>query len=159
MTRRERYKKQLNELEGRRGRLLRAGRYLEAQDLHADIHRIERMIEEADAYEEACRPRPIREIVSREELQEMGIIPLMIETHLAADFLTAIAYEVVDRCEAHGLRDVTLMPELEKLIRQSEKFASFLTSLGPELRELMLRNENLNESIHGKYKRYIEQRL
>ena len=138
---------------------MRTGRYFDSVRLNQDIIEIEKCIRKAEEYEESCRPKPLKEILSEEELHEMGIIPLMIECHLAADFLTGIAYEIVDVCKKHGLTDVSFMPELKDLIKKSDIFASFLTKISPELRNLLLRNETLNASLHKKYIRYIEQRL
>ena len=89
----------------------------------------------------------------------MGIIPLMIECHLSADFLTGVAYSVVDICKKHGFSDVVLMPDLQDIIKKTEKFASFLAEVSPELCELITNNETLNNAIHKKYLKYIEQRL
>ena len=159
MTRLERYRRQLAELEARRGRLLRSGNFVKASALSQDILEIERLIGEAEEYEESMKPRPIRELVTKEKLDEMGIIPLMIECHLVADFLTEISYEIVDICRKEGFEDVRLMPELKELIKRSEVFASFLTSLSPELMNLVVNNETFNASLHKKYVKYIEQRI
>lgn len=89
----------------------------------------------------------------------MGIIPLIIECHLAADFLTEVSYMVVDICKKHGLSDISLMPDLKEIIKKTDKFASFLTGVSPELTDLLVRNETFNASLHKKYVKYIEQRL
>lgn len=159
MTRFERYKEQLAKLEAKRNMLMRTGRYVDSVRLNQDIIEIEKCIREAEEYEESCRPKPVEEILSEEELHEMGIIPLMIECHLAADFLTGIAYEIVDICKKHGLSDMTFMPGLKDLIEKSEMFASFLTKVSPELRNLVVNNETLNNALHKKCLGYIEQRL
>ena len=159
MTRLERYREQLAKLEAKRNMLMRTGRYVNSVRLNQDIIEIEKCIREAEEYEESCRPKPLKEILSEEELHEMGIIPLMIECHLAADFLTGIAYEIVDICKKHGLSDITFMPDLKDLIEKSEMFASFLTKISPELRSLVVNNETLNNALHKKCINYIGQRL
>ncbi len=159
MTRLERYRDRLSQLEERRSELLRAGKYCESSALHEDIKEVERLIKEVEEYEESLKPRPIRELVSEQQFQEMGIIPLMIECHLVADFLVEVAYMVVDRCKAYGFVDVSLMPDLMDIIKRLEKFASFVTTLSPELCNLIVRNETLNASLHKKYLKYIAQRL
>lgn len=159
MTRKERYRQQLNELEGRRGRLLRSGRYMEAQNLHADIQKIERMIREADEYEKSLKPKPVKEVLSQQQIDEMGLIPLMIEAHLVADFLVEIADMLVDICDKHNIGGVVLPQGFQELIRNAEKFASSLTSISPELSDLVVNNETFNASLHKKYLKYIEQRL
>ena len=159
MTRLERYREKLARLEEKRGLLMRSGRYLESNALNADIKDVERAIREAEEYEERCRPRSLKDTVSKEELDEMGIIPLMIVCHLASDFLTGVCYDIVDRCKAHGFTDVRLMPELKEVLSVNNRFASALTEMGPSLSEIITGNETLNEAILKKYITYIEQRL
>lgn len=159
MTRKERYSAQLSKLEEKRGKLLRSGRFAEAAALTADIKEIESLIKQADAYEEATRSRPITELLSREEIQKMGLIPLMIECHLVADFLTETAYMIVDTLHEHGFDDVTFMPEITELIKRSEKFAGGMAKISPELCDLVVNNETFNASLHKKYLKYIGQRL
>lgn len=122
-----------------------------------------RSFAEASMVAHALRVPPheleILAVLAKQELHEMGIIPLMIECHLAADFLTGVAYSVVDICKKHGFSDVVLMPDLQDIIKKTEKFASFLTKVSPELCKLITNNETLNNSIHKKYLKYIEQRL
>lgn len=84
------------------GTLLRCGRFIEANNLNNDLREIELLIRQAEEYEEATKPKPLKDIVTKKQLNEMGIIPLMIECHLAADFLTGVAYSVVDTCKKHG---------------------------------------------------------
>lgn len=159
MTRLERYKEQLAKLEEKRSRLLRSGRFIEANNLNNILREIELLIRQAEEYEEATKPKPLKDIVTKEQLHEMGIIPLMIECHLAADFLTGVAYSVVDICKKYGFSDVMLMPDLQDIIKKTEKFASFLTKVSPELCKLVTENDTFNESVHKKYLKYIEQRL
>lgn len=83
----------------------------------------------------------------------------MIECHLVADFLSEVSYMVVDICKEHGLYDVSFMPELKEILKRTDKFASFLTTLSPGLSDLLVRNETFNASLHKKYLKYIEQRL
>lgn len=159
MTRLERYREKLARLEEKRALLMRSGRYLESNALNDDIKDVERAIREAEEYEERCKPRSLKDTVSKEELDEMGIIPLMIVCHLASDFLTGVCYDIVDRCKAHGFTDVRLMPELKEVLRVNNRFASALTEMGPSLSKIITGNETLNEAILKKYITYIEQRL
>lgn len=143
----------------KRGRLLRSGKYINAIRLADDIENIEKKIAEADAYEEAMKPKPIIELKSREELDAMGIKPLMVECYLIADFLTAVAYEVVDTCERNGLAGVELVPELKEVIEKGEAFTKRLTKTTPDLIDLITNNDTLNEALHKKCLGYIHQRL
>lgn len=156
MTKLERYQNQVKELEAKRASLLRSGQYIQSMNLHKDIEEIKQKIEEIRPYYE---PRPLSESVSHEELKAMGIIPLMIECHLIADFLTEVCYMVVDICKEHGFDNVSFVPELREILKKTDKFASFLSGLSPELCDLLTRNETFNKSLHKKFLTHIEQRL
>ncbi len=158
MTRFERYRKQIEVLEAKRNLLLRNGRYIEASNLNNDILEVKKAIKQAEDYEELTKPKPIRDLLTKEELDEMGLIPLMIEAHLVADFLTEVCYMIVDVCNDHGLNDVSFMPDLKDILKRADKFASFLTTLDPDLTDMLVRNDTFNASLHKKYLKYIEQR-
>lgn len=138
---------------------MRSENYLQSLRLGDEIENVSKLIKEAEEYEEQCKMRPIKDVVSKQELDEMGIIPMMIICHLAADFLTQEAYEIVDVCKAHGFDDVVLAPDLRDLLKAADRFAGFLTKVSPELCDLLVRNETFNTSLHKKYLKYIEQRL
>lgn len=159
MTRLEIYKERLDKLYVKKDQLNKAGKYIQANNLHKDILEIEKLIKEAEEYEEACKPRPVVDMVSQEELNQMGIIPLMIECHLIADMLTEVSYMIADKFKEYGFQEIEFMPELQDIIKKSDKFASFLTDMSEELKGLLVRNETLNASLHKKYTNYIEQRL
>lgn len=153
------YKKQLSKLEEKRSSLMRAGKYMQCFALNDDIKEIENLIKQAEAYEEATKSKPIKEILSREEIDEMGIIPLMIECHLVSDFLVEITYMISDICKSKGLSELKFSEDITKAIKANEVFASFLTKMSTELSDLLIRNETFNASLHKKYQKYIEQRL
>lgn len=156
MTKIERYREQIKELEKRRSNLLRSGRYMESMELNKKIIEIKEMIDEL---EEEITPRPLSESVSPQELKEMNIVPLMIEAHLVADFLTEVCYMVKDTVKKHGFDAVHFVPELNELIKKSDSFASFLLKMSPDLQKLLLKNETFNASLHKKYLNHIDQRL
>lgn len=138
---------------------MRTGRYIESDQLNRDIDRIKQMIDEADAYEESCKPKPVIDIVGEEELHKSGIIPLMIECHLIADFLIEVSYMVKDKCKELGLTGLKFTDELEYILQKSNIFAEELITLCPEDGKILLRNETFNASLHKKYMKYMEQRL
>lgn len=138
---------------------MRSGHYVQSIALNDEIKEAERLMKEAEDYEKASKPKPIRELLTKEEIDEMGIIPLMIECHLAADFLTEVAYMVLDTCKEHGLENISFMPDLRELIKKSDMFASFLTKVSPELCDILVRNNTFNDALHKRYLKYIERRL
>ncbi len=89
----------------------------------------------------------------------MGIVPLMIECHLVADFLVEMSYKIKERCQQYGFTNIIFGKDLQKAIKANECFASFLTKVSPELCNLIVRNEMLNAALHKKYVSYINQRL
>lgn len=156
MTRLERYEQQLKDLEKRKNEFIKAGNFIKSIALQKDINEIKALIEEARKYYE---PRPMSELITPQELKEMNIVPLMIECHLIADFLTEVCYMVVDTVKAHGFDNISFVPELKEIIAKTDKFASFLTRMSPDLQDLLLRNETFNASLHKKYLKHIDQRL
>lgn len=156
MTRLQRYEEKVKELEAKRSKLMREGKILQSMNLHKDIEDIKKQIEEIRPYYE---PRPLSESVTPQELKEMNIVPLMIECHLIADFLTEVSYMVKDTVKKHGFENITFVPELDQIIKLSNSFASFLIRLTPELQQLLLRNETFNASLHKKFLKHIDQRL
>lgn len=159
MTYRERYKAKLDKMERQRRDFLQRGHYVQAANLSADIKHIEELLAEADAYEESTRPKPLSETMTREEIDQTGVIPLLIECHLVADFLTEVAYMVTDNLKAIGITDVEFMPTLNNLLKNSEKFAGDLAKISPDLCELITNNETFNASLHKKFTKYIHQRI
>lgn len=157
MTRLERFRERLAKLEEKRCGLLRSGRYTEAVCLTEDIKKVEEMIREAEDYEEATKPKPAKELLNEEEISR--IVPLMIECHLVADFLTETAYMIVDQLKEFGISGVRFMPELTELLEKSEKFAGAMAKMNTELCDLIVNNETFNASLHKKYLKYIGQRL
>ncbi|MCH5234499.1 MAG: hypothetical protein J1E16_04335 [Muribaculaceae bacterium] len=156
MTKLERYQAQLKELEQKEKDLFSNGRYMQSISLHKKIDEIKAMIEEIRPYYE---PRPLSESVTPQQLKEMNIVPLMIECHLIADFLTEVCYMVVDTVKAHGFDNISFVPELKEIIKRTDKFASFLNGMSPGLQDLLLRNETFNASLHKKFLKHIDQRL
>lgn len=132
------------------------GNYVKAIALAKDINEVRAEIEEARKYYE---PRPLSEVLTRREIEEMGIIPLMIECHLIADFLTETCYMVRDIVKSHGFEDVSFMPELKDILKRTDRFASFLAGVSPELCDLITRNETFNLSLHKKFQKHINTRL
>ncbi len=157
------YRKKLEELEARRSQFMYSGNLTQCFALNEEIKNVEKMIKQAEAYEEATKSRPIIETISKEELDKTGIIPLMIECHLISDMLVEVAYMVVDRLKELGYEKVSFMKDLTTAINANEKFATFITQLqhdeNDELYNLLTRNETLNRAIHKKYVSYMDQRL
>lgn len=156
MTKIERYEEQVKELEARRSQLLRNNQFIKSMQLNEKIKEIKSMIDEL---KEATTPRPLSETVTKEELKEMNIIPLMLTCHLAADFLTQVCYEIIDICEAHGLSNVNFVPELKEILKKTDSFASFLIRMSPDIQNLLLRNETFNAALLKRYLNYIETRM
>lgn len=95
MTRLERYKAKLAEFEHRRNEFMRQGKYVQMQMLDADIDELRRLIEEAE-------PKPVTQLFTHEELRESGLVPAVLEVHLAADYLAACAYTIEDTVRKLG---------------------------------------------------------
>lgn len=154
MTRLERYKQQLAELEARRSRLMRQGKYMQMQGLSCDIDRVRELIREAEAYE----AKPIKELVSMDAIHESGLIPALMECHLAADYLAACSYTVKDIIKGMGFTAVSIIPDINEIISRCNSFASILCEKNECLRDMLLDDETLINAIHKKTVSYIAQR-
>ncbi len=152
MTRLERYKEQLTKLEHKRGEFMRRGKYMEMQRLAADIDEVKRLISEAE-------PKPVTELFSPEQLRESGLVPAIVEVHLAADYLAACCYTVEDIVKKLGGVPVSVIPELKEIIKKSNAFCSFLYEKDEDLRNLITDDETLMNALHKKSLSYMNQRL
>ncbi len=152
MTRLERYKEQLAKLEHKRGEFMRRGKYMEMQRLAADIDEVKRLISEAE-------PKPVTELFSPEQLRESGLVPAIVEVHLAADYLAACCYTVEDIVKKLGGVPVSVIPELKEINKKSNAFCSFLYEKDEDLRNLITDDETLMNALHKKSLSYMNQRL
>ena len=150
----ERYRQKLAELESRRNRLMRQGKYMQMQKLDVDIQSIRKMVDEAEKYE----ARPIRELLSMDEIHESGIIPIIMECHLAADYLTDCAYRLSDTIKKMGFNPVSLVPDMEEIISRSSAFAAILCQKDALLSDMLTNNETLIDALRKKTMHYIRQR-
>ena len=156
MTKIERLKEKLESLEKLRGQYMRKGRYSELFALNEDIDKLRTSIQDAEEY---GKPKPLTKILSREEIAESGIIPILIECNLAADFLTDCACTLKEAISNLGLKPVTIVPQLDELIKKSDLFATILSSCGNDrLANMLYDNETLIAALHKKTLSYIEQR-
>lgn len=158
MTRLERLKDQLDTHYRIRDMLLRSGRYLEAAETTRRIREVEAEVKAAEEYERLSKPVPVTKVITSERLDELGLIPLLIEAHLAADFLTGIAYAISDICKKEGFEQVIFSSDLQDILKKCDVFASALIRLCPNLTELLTENETLNMAVHKKYVSYITQK-
>lgn len=151
----EEYKRDLAELERQHSVLLRTGNLVKAMNLSSEISRVKKMIAEE---EERRRPKPITELITGEQLRASNLIPLLIETYLAMDFVNDCVYNVIDNANSMGLDIVRIAPELSDIKEKSQTFASFLCKQSQFLSDLMTDNETLINALHKKTRSYIEQR-
>lgn len=152
MTRLERYKQKLAELEAKRNQFMRQGKYVQMQHLDADLAELRRLIAEAE-------PKPVTELFTHEQIREAGLIPAVIEVHLAADYLAACCYTVEDVVKKLGGMAVSVIPELKEIIRKSNEFCSFLYEKDEDLKNLIMDDETLMNALHKKTMSYMSQRL
>ncbi len=154
MTRLDRYRERLSALETRRNQFMRQGKYMQMQKLACDMERVEGLIKEAEAYE----AKPIKELVSMDAIRESGLIPALMECHLAADYLAACSYTVKDIIKGMGFTAVSIIPDIDNIISRCNAFASILCEKNECLRDMLLDNETLINAIHKKTMSYICQR-
>lgn len=116
------------------------------------------MIKEVEEYEESIKPKPIKELIPMDKIHESGIIPMIMECHLAADYLTACAYQLSDTIKEMGFNPVSIIPDIEEIIKKSDAFASILCGKNQCLSDLLTGNQTLIDALHKKTVSYITQR-
>lgn len=85
-----RFQQKLEKLEAKRSQLMRSGKYLESVRMNEEIEQVRKLIEKEKQYQ----PKPLKDLVDRDKAKEA--VALIVECHLAADFLTATAYALKD---------------------------------------------------------------
>lgn len=150
------FRRQVAELERRHALLLKQGRIVQALALRRDIDNVQKMI---DAEEEARKPKPIQDLIPKDKLAESGLVELMIECHLIADFLNAVVYEIIDKVDEFGYSVHNVAPELREIADKTQKFASYMCTKDENLSDMMTDNETLINALHKKTLSYIQQRF
>lgn len=155
MTRLERYKEKLKEFEHKRNNFMRQGRYDLMRRLDNDIADLRREIEEAERYE----AKPIKQLMSSEEIEKHNLIPMLIEAHLAADFLTDCCYNIKDTLSKMGYNATTIVPELMEIKKRADSFACKLIGKNDKLNDLLALDDTLVAALHKKIFSYMKQRM
>lgn len=155
MTRLERYKEKLNEFEHKRNNFMRQGRYDLMRRLDNDIADLRKEIEEAERYE----AKPIKQLLSSEEIEKHNLIPMLIEAHLAADFLTDCCYNIKDTLSKMGYNATTIVPELMEIKKRADSFACKLIGKNDKLNDLLALDDTLIAALHKKIFSYMKQRM
>lgn len=151
----ERFKDRLKQLEARRNALMRSGKYMQSIQLNSDIEDIRKMIAKEEEY---YKPKSLKTLVTDKDKRK-EVVHLIIESHLAADYLTATAYALKDWLDDNGLIPYSVVPELEDIIKKSEAFASSICRINPKLSEMMVSNDTLIDALHKKTMSYITRNL
>lgn len=146
------YQQKLADLEARRSLLLRAGKYNQSMRLNDEIERIRKLIEDA-------KPKPVCTLFSLEEIRRLGIVPAVIEAHIAADYMAACCYTIEDILSRLGGNATTVVPELRDIIARLDNFCNYLYDKGDDPRALIEDDDILMEALHKKTMNYILQRL
>lgn len=156
MTKLERYKQKLTQLEAKRNQYLRSCNLIYAQRLEEDLKELRKLIAEAEAYE----AKPVRQLMTDEQIHNSGLIPAIIEAHLATDYLAACCYTIQDIVNNMGFNAVSVIPDVKDIIHRANKFASFLMQCGNgNLSDLLVEDETMLEALHKKVMTYITRKL
>ena len=155
MTRIERYESQLDELRRRRGLLLQHGQLVKAMRLGEELKAIESMI---DDMKEQTRPRPLAEIMTPQQLDQSGIVELITEAHIAADYMADVYYRLMDTCNDFRVAMDSVTEPLKQAIALNNEFVSDLMGKNAWLESVLLGNEILLAALHKKVASFISQR-
>ena len=152
----DRLKEQQTDLKRKIASLMQSGKYAQASGMMRKLNEIEVQIEEA----EAQVPRALSQLFDKKTLNESGINKLIVEVHLAADFLADCAYELKDAFDKLGVQETKLVPLLDEIKKRSQSFASIVCH--PEfagLSDFMVTNEEFINAMHEISQKYINDHL
>lgn len=107
---------------------------------------------------EYIKPKPLSESLTKEQLRQSNIIPLLLATHLAADFLAEEASNVEEAMHNMGLEPRSFIPEIKKLANEAGRLAGEICFRGDFFKSLVVDNEALLVALHKKTLSYINQR-
>lgn len=148
------YKRQLDKLIEKRQAAMREAQFATMMHLDADIAEIREKIAEEEKYQ----PRPARELLTKEQAIESGLLTFILEAHLAADFVADCAYKIKFTLDKFGLCPVSFIDEIELLRETADKITKNMMDCNDALADLLLDNETLIEALHKKVMSYIMQR-
>lgn len=83
---------------------------------------------------------------------------MIMECHLASDYLTDCAYRLSDTIKKMGFNPVSLIPDMEEIIAKSSAFAAILCQKDKYLSDMLTQNETLIDALRKKTMHYIRQR-
>lgn len=155
MTRIERYKDEIRKIEAKQRECVRRCDLLGLQKLNEDLAEAKQKLADAEEY----AAKPLTEFLSREEIQKSNIIPILLECHMAADFLNDCAFLLSKSIEKLGLQPVSILPDLKEILKKSNMFASILCTKGEDLSAILTDNDTLIAALHKKTLSYVEQRM
>lgn len=154
MTRIERFEADIERLEKKYKVFINTGNFVKAIAIKNDIERIRKMVED---HKEMFRPKDISEVLTKEQIQQSGLIPCLTEIHLVVDYLIACQYTLNDICDKCNIGLVDIQTNLKDIISRSDKMVSDLMARNGWLLDMMTDNETLNEALHKKISSYIKQ--
>lgn len=154
MTKIEKYKYDIECLEKKYALLIRTGNYVKALSLKSDIANIHRMLED---YKDSIRPKDINEVLTKEQIQQSGLIPALTEIHLVVDYLISCQYALSDICKKYNIGLVDVQANLKDIIGRSDRMVSDLMARNGWLMDMMTDNDTLNDAIHKKISSFIKQ--
>lgn len=147
-------RRRLAAAEHQRSLLLRTGRYLESMRKNQEIEELRQAIEHEEKF---YTPRPLAEIITDVD-KRIEIVRMLLELHLAADFVVDCVCGVKDWLNSEGLADISISRELADMKAVHERFASGLCKINDALCALMTDNDTLIEALHKKTLSYIDSR-
>lgn len=155
MKRIDQLRKKLADLEAKRNQFMREGKYGQMVAMDKTIKEARLQVEVAEEFE----LKPIRELMSSEDIIEAKLIHKATKLHIAADYVAEVSYELYDAFAELGYVLHTIIPEFEDLAKQAQKLAGLLIQKAPALTALLVDNDTLLKSIDMKVQSFIDQRI
>lgn len=152
----DRLRQRLETMQAERGALLRKGRLIQAAEYNSIIEAIENKIKEAEAYE----AQQLSKLVPEETLNKYRVPEMIIELHLAADYLADCAFSLRATLDHLGIERCSLYPLTDEICKKAQAFADIVCH--PEfgqLADFMCDNEQYTKALHGFSQSYMRQHL
>lgn len=154
------YQARLDQMIDRRNAYMRKGKLNYLPQMDADIAGLREIIKQCERDREARKPKPVTDLFTHEQIQKSGLIPAVLEIHLAADYLAACCYTVEDIVKQLGGVATSVIPEIKDVITRANNFCDALYEKDDEnATDIIENDEALMRTLHSKTMKHILQRL
>lgn len=156
MTRYERLKAKMRELEEKRASFIRSGELFKVARIDNRIKEQQALIDEAAQYE----PMNLKKALDDEGVPYDDFLVKIIELHLAADYLNDCSVVLKEQLKKYDLTWCSLFPLVDEITALSGSLAGQITEDKFKVtRDLLLDDERLIDDLHLLTRRYMYNKI